>query len=406
VKISVSSEPVQSSMQPVRVLHLVSPDAQTAAIERAALRPVLLGIPRSVVTPQVVRFAKPDEQSMALRLLGVDVHDVGPMRQQFAPLALREVRALAQAFRPHILHAWDYPAQQASVALQEDLADRARLVWSMTATRPPAGMLNGALRAAVKSASRADAIVYTSRLSARAHQEAGFPHEHRRLVEPGIDPELYKPDFATRRRVREALKIPADAFVIGMYAPFASQVDHEMLIEVADELARTYAHLHLLLGGVQVDGQNTTLATLVRRAKALGSRVHVVGQSLDMAELYGACDAACSIATSDARRLDLAAAMLCGVACVATTVDAQGELLGDTGKGVTVSDKQQLLAALQSVIELPARERAATAQRARQRVLQSYTVKRTASRYLRLYQKLQGIERKRAPAAPLGTDPS
>ncbi len=390
-------------MQPIRVLHLVSPDAQTAAIERAALRPVLLGIARSLVTSQVARFAKPDDQSMALRLLGVSVHDVGPLRQQFAPLALREVRTLAQSFSPHILHAWDYPSQQASVMLQGDLGERVRLVWSMRATRPPDGtLMNGALRAAVKSASRADAIVYTSRTSARAHQDAGFPNERRRLIEPGVDAELYKPNFATRRRVRAALQIPADAFVIGMHAPFAPQVDHAMLIAVVDELARTHAHLHLLLGGVQIDAQNTAIAPLVRRAASLTGRVHVVGESLDMAELYGACDAACSIVSSDTRRLNLAIAMLCGVPCVATTVDAQGELLGDVGKGVAVGDKQQLLAALQSVIGLPAPERAALAQRARQRILQSYTVKRTAGRYLRLYQKLQGIDRHRG--SPLSLD--
>lgn len=378
---------MQSPVQPIRVLHLLSAEPQTRPIERAALRGVLSEIPRRRVAPQIVRFAKGDAHGMALKMLGVEVHELGARRQPLSSVALRELRAVAEQCRPHILHAWDYPAQLASLALQDDLG--VRLVWSMTATRPPSGLLNGSLRSTVKDAARADAVVYTSRLSATAHHDAGFPADKRRIVEPGVDAELYKPDFAARRRVRAQWQIPTDAFVIGMHAPLTPQLDHAALIATADELARSQPQLHVLLAGTQVDTHNPALGALVRAAKHIAGRVHAVGNMLDMAELYSGCDVACAIASDDSRRLDVVAAMLCGVPCVATSVDAQAELLGDVGIGVAVGDRHSLHAALQALIDMPAAKRATLAQRARQHALRNLTSKRAGARYLRLYEKLQ-----------------
>jgi glycosyltransferase involved in cell wall biosynthesis len=127
---------------------------------------------------------------------------------------------------------------------------------------------------------------------------------------------------------------------------------------------------------------------LLRQAKSLSGRVHAVGRTIDMEDLYGACDAVCSTALNDSRRLDVAAAMLCGVPCIATDVDAQRELLSEAGIAVAVGNAREVEAALVSLLAMPATERAALAQRGRQHVLQNYTVKRTVGRYQRLYEKL------------------
>jgi glycosyltransferase involved in cell wall biosynthesis len=383
-----SSDSANNSLQSLRILHLVSGEAQLASPERAALRAILSGIPRAKIEPQVVRFAKEDEHSLALRLQGVVVHDFGPLRQPFSTAAFRELRVIAQAFRPQLLHAWDYAAQVASLALRQDM-DGVPTIWSMTSTRPrTSGSDQGWLRATLRDAHVIDAIVYTSRLSADAHQEAGFPAERRRIIEPGVDAELYKPDFAARRRVRAQLRIPPDAFVVSMHAPFARHVDHSLLLEAADALAEHHPQLHLLLAGTQVDLHNAALVALLRKVKGLAGRVHAVGRTIEMEYVYNASDVACSTATNDTRRLDLAAAMLCGVPCIAYDIDAQQELLGESAIVVQARTVTALSGALGAAITMAPAQRAALAHRARQHALAVYTARRTASRYRRLYEKL------------------
>lgn len=381
-------------MQPLRVLHLVSRDAQAGMVERSILRATLSGIPKTVVEPHVVRFAKEDMESMTLRLLGVPVHDIALSRKQFSPLALRNLSAIAYGCRPHIVHAWDHTAQLAAVMLESNLAAPVRMVWTMTRTRPQSGLLaQTRLRAVLKWAHRADAIVYGSAAAASAHHDQGFPRERHRIVAPGVNAELYRPDFAERRRVRERVRIGPDAFVVGMYAPFGRHVDHASLLHAAARLSDTLPRLQLLLGGAQVEMQNAALSDLLRQVPALAGRVHVVGKSLDRVEVLNASDVACYTATADTRPVEIAAAMLCGVPCIATSVGAQREMVGDFGIGVAPGSVQGLVDAIGKLAALSLAERAHIAQRARQHALRHYTVKRTAGRYQRLYEKLQDAAR-------------
>ncbi|MET0983962.1 MAG: glycosyltransferase [Steroidobacteraceae bacterium] len=385
-----SSAQASSSLQPLRVLHLVSRDAQAGMVERSTLRAALTGIARTVVEPHVVHFSKEDAESTTLRLLGVPVHDIALSRRQFSPMALRELNAIAQSCSPHIVHAWDHTAQLAAVMLESHLPVPARMVWTMTSTRPQTGLIAQArMHAVLKWAQRADAIVYDSAASASAHHDSGFPSERHRIVAPGVNAELYKPDFARRRQVREHVGIAADAFVIGMYAPFGRFVDHGLLLKASAELSAEHPQLQVLLGGAQVELQNAALTALLRQVPALSKRVHVVGKALDMAELFNASDLACFTTTVDSRRLDIVAAMLCGLPCVAISVGAQRELLGDFGIGIAPDSVHGLVAALRKLVRLSPAERALMAQRAREHALRNYTVKRTAGRYQRLYEKLQ-----------------
>jgi glycosyltransferase involved in cell wall biosynthesis len=386
----------------VRVLHLVSRESQTSHAERSPLRALLTDIPRTLVRPEVIRFVQEDVQSLALRLTGVPVHELALSRRGFSPFALSEMSRLIQQAQPDIIHAWDHSAQLASMIVHDSTA---RVVWSMSTTQPPQQGLFGHLRlqALLKFAPNADAIVYGSAAAATAHQDAGFPLERGRIVAPGVHPELYKPDFAMRRTVRGQLGIPARAFVIGMYAPFAAHIDHAALLAAANQLMHLHPEVHLVLGGVGVNWSNERLAELLRHAGLDTQRAHLPGDGTDRAALFAMCDVACLCSTEDGGRLDLAAAMLCGVPCIATAIGAQRELLGEFGIGVAPGSVRALVDAVTSMLQMPPDERARMAQRARQHALRHYTVHRTVSRYRRLYFKLcpQAAGEAQSPVKPL-----
>ena len=80
--------------------------------------------------------------------------------------------------------------------------------------------------------------------------------------------------------------------------------------------------------------------------------------------------------------------MATGLPCVVTDVGDAREIVGDTGIAVPPRDPEQLAAALERLCAAPAATRRDLGQRARQRILDNYSVSRMVEDSLRLYETL------------------
>lgn len=105
-----------------------------------------------------------------------------------------------------------------------------------------------------------------------------------------IDTAKFAYDPAARKRLREELGIPQDAFVVGHVGRFMYQKNHQFLLKVFAELLKTRPNARLLLVG---EGE---LEQQVRQqAQALGiqSKVVFTGARQDVDKLYSAMDVFC-----------------------------------------------------------------------------------------------------------------
>lgn len=374
-----------------RVLHLVSAQEQSGTANALMLQPLLARGDRSRIQHQVVAFAPGKPQAAVLRTLRVPVHEIEWSRTRFAPTAPHELLRLAREFRPDIVHAWGPMAQLAGVGLQRLLKQRPALVWNVTGTNPPAedaGLLDRLKqRVLIKTAGVPNRIVFSSSAAAAQYRRSGFPEDKATVIAPGIDAERHKPDFAARQKVRERLELDAKAVLIGMLAPFQTEYDHSTFIKATAEIIKYNPNAYVVLAGRGVQRGNHALMGLLGGG-SLATRTALLGEWSDLSSLFNACDVVCSSATTDSSRLNLAAAMMCGVPCVGTGVGAQGELLGQFGISVEQGSPSALTKGITRILEMPPDKRAFFAQSARKHAIQNYSLQTAVERYQALYAEL------------------
>jgi glycosyltransferase involved in cell wall biosynthesis len=371
----------------------VSSGGVTGSTQQALFMPLLTRLPRQRVRAQVISLSTDAVPAAVLRQAGVPVHDVALSRRRFTATALKELLDAAKLFRPDVIQAWGHTAQITAYALRSRCEWRPRLVWSVSDTVPlpaKAGLIDRQkLKLAARLSAKADRIVYTSHAGASAHRRVAFAGGEYGVIAPGVDPMRFKPDFASRRKVREQLGLAHDAFVVGMVAPFQPEFDHVTLLRAVGELIKTTPNLFVVLAGHGVQKGNGPLMALVGGG-TLGTRTQLLGEWSDIAALYNACDVVCSSALTDSLRMNLVMAMLCGVPCVATGMGAQGELLGQFGVAVEKGSPNALVRGITRIMQLPPDRRAFMAQNARKHALQNFVFIRSLQKYLQLYFDLVG----------------
>jgi glycosyltransferase involved in cell wall biosynthesis len=383
----------EANLRQIRILHVVSSAAVAASLQQSLLMPVLTRMPKQRVKTQVVCLAPGAVPAAMLRQNGVPVHDVALSRQKFSIGGFGELVKAAKAFKPDVIHAWGYTAQIFAHGVRKRCDRKIKVVWTVGSTAPlprGAGMIDRQkLKHSVKAAANADRIVYASDAGGAQHRRAGFPEGEHLTIPPGIDATRFKPDPAARRKIREQLHLGPEAFVIGMVAPFQPEYDHATFIKAVGELIKTNPNVAVVLAGHGVQKGNAPLMALVGGG-TLAGRTQLLGEWSDLASLFNACDVVCSSAQNDGSRMQLVAAMLCGVPCVATGLGAQGEVIGHHGVAIEAGSAPAFVKGILRVLQLTPEKRAAMAQGARKHALQNYVYVRSLQRYLQLYYDLIG----------------
>lgn len=376
-------------------MHIVSSGGVAEALQPSLFMPLLTRLPKQRVKAQVVALSPGCVRSAMLRQNGVPVHDIAFSRRRFSASALKELNEAVHAFRPDVLQAWGHTAQFMSETIRKRCDWNPHVVWSVADTQPlpkSAGMLDRQkLKLAAKAAAKADRVVYTSEAAAAHHRRAGFPEAGYVCISPGVDAARFKPDAATRRKLREQLHVPQDAFVIGMVAPFQPEYDHGTLLKAIGELIKVHPSLYVLLAGHGVQRGNAALMAMVGGG-TLGTRTQPLGEWSDLSAFFNACDLVCSSALSDVSRMTLAMAMLCGIPCVATGMGAQGEMIGQFGVAIEPGSPSAFMRGITKVLQMTPEKRAHMAQGARKHALQNFVYVRSLQKYLQLYGDLVGRE--------------
>lgn len=391
-------------LRQVRVLHLVSSGGVTAATQQSLFMPLLTRMPKQRVKMQVVSLVPGFVAAAVLRQHGMPVHDIPFSKRRFVLGAPQELLNTTRQFRPDVIQAWGHTAQLAALAVRARCDWQPKVVWCIAETAPlpkDAGLIDRRkLKMTAKSAGKTDRIVYASESAASAHRRVGYPLSHHMVIPPGVDPMRYKPDPAARKKVREQLGLAADAFVIGMVAPFQPEFDHATLIKGVGELLKTHPNAALILAGHGVQKGNAPLMALVGGG-TLATRTHLLGEWSDIATFFAACDVACSSALNDSSRMSLVMAMLCGVPCVATGMGAQGEVLGKHGVAIEMGSPAAFVRGITRVMQMPPDRRNFMVQGARRHALEHFVSVRSLQKYLQMYFDVVGRETLAADDVPM-----
>ena len=141
------------------------------------------------------------------------------------------------------------------------------------------------------------------------------------------------------------------------------------------------------MAGDGVDDKNRDLNNAVAAPGLLRS-VRLLGCRTDVGRLQSAFDIACLSSRAESFPNAIGEAMSAGVPCVSTAVGDVAGLIADTGRIVPAGDPDALGTALLELIGFGPAQLMELGSRARQRIVEHYSINRVAHQYSARYEDL------------------
>jgi glycosyltransferase involved in cell wall biosynthesis/GT2 family glycosyltransferase len=235
---------------------------------------------------------------------------------------------------------------------------------------------------------RLDAAVCNCAKIASELEQEGIKPDKIHLIHNGID----TADFARRLvdpdKARRMLGLPKDALVISNIANFHRYKGHVDLLQAVASVRNALPDWRLILVGRDVGGNTEGLRRLCRRLD-IADRVIFLGEQENVPLILSAADLHVSASHTEGLPNNIIEAMCAGLPVVATAVGGTPELVEHERTGLLVSreDPGRLASAILLLANAPQLRRSFGAA-GRQRILQSFTIERTADLLLRLYRDI------------------
>jgi glycosyltransferase involved in cell wall biosynthesis len=342
---------------------------------------------------QVLCLLAPGPMAEAVLGAGVRVESLGLTRGLPTPGALLRAVGAVRRFKPDLVQTWLYHADLLGLAAAK-LAGVKRVAWNIRCSDMELDKYRRLTRWTLGLNARLsglpDVVLANSKVAVQVHERLGFHPRRWEVVPNGFDTERYRPDLVARAALRAEWGIPADAPVAGMVARFDPMKGHETFFAAAAEAARAVPGLHFVLCGDGVEEANPDLARLVEAA-GLAGVVRLLGRRDDVPRVMAALDVHV-LASSFGEGFPnvVGEAMCCGTPCVVTEVGDAAEVAGDAGVAVPPRNPRALAMALRSILAMRPAERVELSRKARQRILDRYSLPAVARRYEDIYTNIAG----------------
>jgi glycosyltransferase involved in cell wall biosynthesis len=205
-----------------------------------------------------------------------------------------------------------------------------------------------------------------------------------RVIPNGIDTERFSPNSGAKTSVRQELGLPNHSVLIGLIARYHPVKDHATFLRAAARVHHKHPDTRFVFAGEGMTNDNKSLLQLVQENK-LQHAAHLLGPRRDVPRLTAALDIACLSSWSESFPNVILEAMACAVPCIATNVGDCSSMIGGTGRIVAPLDSVGLAGAIEDLMAMAPRERAALGQAARDRVLTHFALQGIVRAYEQVY---------------------
>lgn len=360
------------------------------------LHKLLQNIDRTCFEPTVISLMNKGEIGPRIEALGIPVLALCMNRSIPNPLVLLRLVRVLRKLKPDVVHTWMYHADLLG-GMAARLAGLKRVIWGIRhsnlsktenkrSTLAVVGLCAGISRWVPKK------ILSCSLRAKEVHAAVGYVNEKIHIIPNGFDLTRFTPDTAARASVRAELGLPPDAPLVGVVARYDPQKNHLGFVQAAATVLAQMPQVHFVLAGSGIDGSNAALQTAMAAHLGLKEHMHLLGRRDDIPRLMAAFDVLASPSHGEAFPNVLGEAMACGVPCVVTDAGDSAEIVGATGRVVSVGDMAGLAQQLLQVLRMPDTQRAALGQLARARVQSEYEIGHVAGQYQAFYERVMAEE--------------
>lgn len=333
---------------------------------------LLQNMDRRKYEPTVITLMDLNDMGPKIQALGVKVHAIGMQRRIPNPYRLWLLVRVLKQLQPDVVHTWMYHADLLG-SLAARLAGCRQIVWGIHHSNLSPEQNKKSTIAVVKLCAWLSnwlphEVLSCSHQAARVHTAVGYKQEKVRVIPNGFDLANFKIDQQARSSVRQELGLPQSAPLVGLIARYHPLKNHLGFMAAAKQVLDQMPDVHFLLAGPEVDCNNDALVQEIAKYDGLSAHIHLLGRRDDVPRLMGALDVLASPSHGEAFPNVLGEAMACGVPCAVTNAGDSAEIVGETGRTVSVGDMPALACALLELLSMAHDERLALGQSARTRV--------------------------------------
>ncbi|WP_219884678.1 glycosyltransferase [Merismopedia glauca] len=351
---------------------------------------LLSQINRAEFTPVVVSLIPGGTIGDRFQDLSIPVHTIGLKAGAIPnPIQLIKLRKYVHQIQPDIIQGWMYHGNLAASLSRNFIDRKIPIFWSihhsiktLSAERL---VLRNIIKIGIKFAPSCQQVIFVSQASKLQHEALGYSQNNSCVIPNGFNLETFVPSLESQRQLRQELRLPSNAFLVGKFARYHPMKDHQNFLKAAALLNSKYSDVHFILAGTDISTNNSELTQLIQHL-GINNQVHLLGERQDMAHLTAALDiATVASAYGEAFPLVVGEAMSCQVPCVVTDVGDAGEIVGNTGKVVPPQNPQALATAWQELIELGTEGRGRLGIAARNRIIANFSLEKVVDQYEQLW---------------------
>ena len=310
---------------------------------------------------------------------GIRTRSLGKRRRWDILGFLVRLVGLLRTTRPLLLHSYLGSANILAV-LVRPLFPGMRVVWGLRASNMELeryGWLDRVLyRIEGRLSQYADAIISNSEAGMTHAANHGFPLAKMLVIPNGIDTERFRPDQESRRQMRMIWGVGESETLISLVGRLDPMKGHRTFLEAAALLLKDFPACRFVCVG---DGPDFYRKALLSAAEQLGvgARVRWVRSSSLVETFYRAFDISTSCSSyGEGFSNVIGEAMACGILCVVTDVGDAERIVSDTGVVVPPGSPKALAKAWCKILERGPAERMEQGLRARQCIVQHFSVER------------------------------
>lgn len=326
---------------------------------------------------------------------GVPVRALGMRSAAHMPRALLALRKLISNEKPDVVQTWMYHADLLG-GLAARMAGNRNVMWGVRTTDVEA---NGSRVTTVLmrlcsmlSTWIPKVIVCAANAARRVHARHGYDDKRMLVIANGFDLSRLRATAEERTALRAACGLRNDQLVIGLLGRYDPAKDQENFVRAAGVVANAHQNVCFLLVGRGLDASNQQLARWIADT-GHADRFMLLGERSDVAVCLSAMDVFCLSSRTEGFPNVVGEAMAMGLPCVVTDVGDAAFLVADTGIVVPKEDSAALAEGLETLIAMPADERAALGRRAKERIVAEFTIDRTRERFESIYRSMSTTRR-------------
>ena len=231
-------------------------------------------------------------------------------------------------------------------------------------------------------------IICCSYASKNVHSKLGYDENKMIVIPNGFDLSAFLPDKQGREKVRRELGIDDETIVVGFAARFDPQKDHKNFFEAAGIVHKFYPNVHFLLCGDGISWENKKLREYIEKS-GVKNVTYLLGRRDDMKSIYNAIDVlSLSSFYGEGFPNVIGEAMACEIPCVVTDVGDSAIIVKDAGFVIPPKNPKALGEAIIKIIEMGEEERREMGARARNRIINNYSIEKVVNSYEQLYKKI------------------